>query len=172
MIYNKGWYLYISLLFIFFLFLWSGCYSFTGGGATLSKEVKTIQIKQFLNNTVFPNTFLAPEFTNGLQNIFRNRTSLTAVDHDGDLVLEGEFTRYYTEMVNVRNGRVQSNRLRVKVKVRYKNKKQPTKDFEQEFETFEDFISNETLLQAGPRLIPLMVEKLSNEVFNKIYDDW
>ncbi|XOD67779.1 MAG: LptE family protein [Flavobacteriales bacterium Tduv] len=150
----------------------SGCYSFTGGGSTLSKEVKTIQIEQFLNNTIFPNTSLAPEFTNRLQNIFHNRTSLIAVDHDSDLVLEGEFTKYDTEVFNISNDRIQGSRLRVKVKVSYKNKKQPTKDFEQEFETVEDFSSDETLLQAGPRLIPLIVERLSNEVFNKVYNDW
>ncbi|XOD69285.1 MAG: LPS assembly lipoprotein LptE [Flavobacteriales bacterium AspAUS03] len=172
MAYSKKIYRYKFILFSLGFFLNACSYSFSGGGATLSKEIKMIQIEQFLNNTISPNTSLAPDFTKKLQNIFRDRTSLIAVENDGDLVLEGEFTQCDTEVINISNDRSQGNRLIVKVKVRYRNKKQPTKYFEQEFETFEDFGSDETLSLIEPRLIPLIVERLTNEVFNKVYNDW
>ncbi|XCI75554.1 MAG: LptE family protein [Flavobacteriales bacterium] len=172
MAYNKNFYQYRFVLFSLGLFLNACSYSFSGSGATINKEVETIQIEQFLNNTISPNSSLAPNFTKKLQNIFRDRTSLIAVEDSGDLVLEGEFTQYDTEVININNDRAQGNRLRVKVKVHYRNKKQPTKDFEQEFETFEDFGGGEILALIDPRLIPLIVERLTNEVFNKIYNDW
>lgn len=156
------------------LLLLSSCYSFSGGASSIGPEVKTIQINQAVDNSSFPGTKLVPTFMRELQNIFRNRTNLTILPNDGDIVLEEEFLSYNQTPLNIQGNKAQKTRLTIKIRVRYSNKKEPKQNFEQEFEVQQEYPANETLFSGTVqnKLVSIIVEQLVNNIFNKVANNW
>ncbi|MEZ5197596.1 MAG: LptE family protein [Bacteroidales bacterium] len=89
--------------FLFFsLILLGGCsmnYSFTG--ASISPEVKTINIKYFPNNASLVEPTLSQKLTDALRDKFASETNLIIVNEGGDLILEGSITQYRTTPVAI-----------------------------------------------------------------------
>ena len=71
-----------------------GIYSFTGADIDYSKT-KSFQVNYFQNNAAIVEPGMAREFTQQLQNLLQNQTSLDLVNSGGDLTYEGEITEYY-----------------------------------------------------------------------------
>ena len=67
----------------------SGCgvYSFTG--TSISPDVKTISVQNFVNETGLGPTRLSQTFTEKLKEYFLQNSNLKLVKYDGDLQLEG-----------------------------------------------------------------------------------
>lgn len=164
-----------SLLSVF-LFLQS-CYSFTG--SSLSPETKTIQIKNFPNNTAF-NPNLSQEFTVALQNRFLQRTSLKGTNENPDILIEGEISDYQIAPTTISNpvdadgGRIQAaqNKLTITVKVRYENKIEKEKSFEKSFTDEANFNSDLDIYAIENQQTKLVYERLINKIFNEIVANW
>ena len=71
-----------------------GIYSFTGADIDYSKT-KSFQVNYFQNNAAIVEPGMAREFTQQLQDLLLNQTSLDLVNSGGDLTYEGEITEYY-----------------------------------------------------------------------------
>ena len=85
-------YTMIAMAVFSLLMVSCGIYSFSG--VSISPSVKTIQVDVFPNNAPLVNPTLSSYFTNELQDVYSSRTSLMMVKNNGDLVVEGEITRY------------------------------------------------------------------------------
>lgn len=159
---------------IFSLILLSSCYSFSGGASSLNSEIKTIQINPVKDNSSFPGTNLVPKFMTELRNIFSSRTNLRPLENAGDIVLEGEFFKYDEIPVNIEVGKAQKTRLTMRFRLRYTNKKEPKRNFEQDFEAQGEYSANETLFSpmVQNKLIIALVEQLVDKVYNKVANDW
>src|SRR5690554_7957185 len=91
---------YPKLLGVIFLtlslFSLQGCgiYSFTGADINYN-TTKTVQVSHFQNNAPIVEPSVSRNFTQKLQEISMNQTSLDLVNRNGDLVYEGKITQYY-----------------------------------------------------------------------------
>ncbi len=147
-------------------------YSFTG--ASIPPEVKTIRIDHFPNNAPLVNPTLNQVFTDALRDKFQSQTSLMIVNDGGDLVIEGEIIDYNTRPAAIQSDdRAALNRLTIAVKVSYINKFDESQNFSmQTFTRYEDYDSTEDLTAVSDNLVPIIVEYLVEDIFNKTVVNW
>jgi len=162
------------LIGIFFLLiLASGCgvYSFTG--ASIPPEAKTISVQYFQNRAPLIEPTLSAYFTDALRDMFVNQTNLNMIDRNGDLAIDGEIVDYKTTPVAIQSDQTSAlNRLTVTVNVRFVNKFEPDKDFEQKFTQYKDYSSDTDLSTVKDELISEITEMLTTDIFNKAVINW
>lgn len=151
-----------------------GCiikYSFTG--ASLSPDIKTISIQNFPNhaNLIYPS--LSQDLTESLKDKFNSQTRLDMIDENGDIQFEGEITDYSTKSVSIQGNETAAlNRLTINVKVKYTNNIEPAQSFESSFSAFEDYDSSKSLDQVEGSIVPQILEKIIEDIFNKSVANW
>jgi len=164
----------ITLLFLFFFGSQScGIYSFTGADIDYS-TTKTFQVSNFQNNAPIVEPGIARLFTQQLQDLLLNQTSLDLVNNTGDLVYEGEITEYYTAPITATaSNTAAQNRLTIAINVRFYNTKTSEKDFEQRFTFYKDYGGDTQL--SGSQLedvIDEIYERITQDIFNKSLANW
>jgi hypothetical protein len=148
----------------------TGGYSFTGGDVG---GAKTITIKQFPNYAPLINPTLSQEFTEGLRDIFINRTDLVAESDGGDLIFEGSIQDYRIQYISAQaNETSAQNRLTITVNVVFTNQLEPDKSFESKFSRFKDYDSDQSLSEVEASLVSEMVEELAEDIFNRSVVNW
>ncbi|MEL0008828.1 MAG: LPS assembly lipoprotein LptE, partial [Flammeovirgaceae bacterium] len=117
----------IKHLFILFTIYGCGVYSFTG--ASISPEVKTISFQNFFNNSPLGPSNMSVLFNEKIKDYFERNTSLTIVDENGDLEIEGTIEDFSLSPVapTAEGGRNSQyftglTRLTVRVNATYLNK--------------------------------------------------
>lgn len=150
-----------------------GVYSFTGADIDYS-TTKTFQVSYFRNTAQQVEPGIDREFTQDLQDLLLNQTSLDLVNNNGDLVYEGEIVEYYTAPITATSqSTAAENRLTIGVNVRFYNTKESQKDFEQRFSFYYDY-SGSTLL-SGAQLddaVEIIFERITQDIFNKSLANW
>lgn len=152
----------------------NGCtvkYSTTG--ASMTEEMKTISVMYFPNRAEIVNPSLSSEFTEMLKDKFISQTKLEMISEGGDLNFEGEISQYYTRPAAIRGDETASlTRLTVGIKVVFTNDKDPGKNFESTFSHFEDFDASRSLDQVEGELLPDILERIIEDIFNKAVVNW
>ena len=164
----------ITILLLFFFGIQScGVYSFTGADIDYS-TTKTFQVSNFQNNAPVVEPGIARLFTQQLQDLLLNQTSLDLVNNNGDLVYEGEITEYYTAPITATaSNTAAQNRLTIGINVRFYNTKASEKDFEQRFTFYKDYDGGTQL--SGSQLdavIDEIYERITQDIFNKSLANW
>jgi len=148
-----------------------GVYSFTG--ASIPPEAKTVSVKYFPNKAQLVVATVSPVFTETLQDHFVNQTTLEMVERNGDIALEGEIVDYRTSPVAIQGDQTAAlNRLTISVNVRFVNKYEPDKEFEQKFTQFIDYPTEQDLNAIQGDLIVTLTEMLATDIFNKAVINW
>ncbi len=163
----------IAVIVLSITFLQScGVYSFTG--ASISPDVKTVEISDFPNYAQLVNPSLEQTFTIGLQDLFLNQTNLSLVNNNGDLQFEGEITEYrVTPSANTANSTAAQNRLTIAVKVRFYNNKDEDQNFEKTFSHYEDFDANKDLSGSfEDAIVNVILERIFENIFNEAVANW
>lgn len=146
-------------------------YSFTG--ASIAPSVKTFTVDFFPNRARLVNPNLSQQFTEGLQDKLIKQTSLNQIQESGDLEFSGQITDYEVRPMNIQEGDLAAqNRLTVTVKVKYTNNKDHEQDWEKTFTAYEDFDSNNSLNTVEESLVPEIIKKLTDDVFNASIANW
>lgn len=164
---------YTTALLALVTFLQScGVYSFTG--ASISPDVKTVQITDFPNYAQLINPSLEQTFTQGLLDLFLNQTNLTLVNNNGDLQFEGEITEYRViPTATTGNSTAAQNRLTIAVKVRFYNNKDEEQNFEKTFSHYADFDANKDLSGSfEDALVQIILERIFENIFNEAVANW
>ncbi|MBC8153260.1 MAG: hypothetical protein H7Z72_10145 [Bacteroidetes bacterium] len=154
------------------LFAACGVYSFTGTNP-LSPDLKTVTINNFTLQTAGGPANLPLTLNERLKEYYQRYTNLKVVPANGNLVLEGSITGY--ELVAVAptaQDQAGVNRLQITVQVRFNNNKDDTKNFDQAFSFYKDFPQNQTLTQNEAQLVPLILDQIVLDIFNKTAGDW
>ena len=154
-------------------FVLTGCgiYSFTG--ASIPAEAKTVSVQRFPNNANLVNPLLSDMVTNTLRDYFMNQTTLNVVPDNGDLAIEGEIVDYKTTPTAITGDQVAAlNRLTVTVNVRFYNRFDESKNFEQKFSQYEDYQSNLDLNTVQNEILEVICQKLCEDIFNKAVVNW
>jgi len=148
-----------------------GVYTFTG--ADIHPEIKTISISYFQNQAALVQPVLSQKFTEALQDRFIQQTSLDLISADGDIKFEGYISDYHVKPISISsNDQANQNRLSIKVFVRFNNKIEPTKSYEQSFSRFADFDSSLSLTSVEENLIDEIIIELIEDIFNKAVVNW
>ncbi|SRR5690554_2600681 len=150
-----------------------GAYSFTGADINYN-TTNTVQVNYFQNIAPIVEPGIARDFTQKLQDLLLNQTSLDLVNNNGDLVYEGEITQYYISPITATSdSRAAQNRLTIGINVRFYNTKEPLKDFEQIFSFYYDYPG--TMQLTGSQLdaaVDIIFERLTQDIFNKSLANW
>lgn len=166
-------YIYLSLLPI--LLVAVACtVSYKMNGASIDyTKTKTISIKDFRNLAALVNPNFAPVFNESLRDIFNKQTRLKPVNNNGDLQLEGEITNYELAPMSIQSSGISSEtRLTVTIKVRFVNKANPAKNFEKTMSAFQNFSNAKTLVQVQDEICQLIINELTETIYNQTVADW
>ncbi len=160
-------YILFSYVFIHIL----SCYSFKG--ASLSPELKTIQISNIRMETAGGPSNLSLSINEKLKEYFQRNSTLKITGQNPDLQIEGTIVGYdLTPQAPTSDDKAGLNRLTLRVQFQLTNRLDETKNFDQEFSFYQDFPQNQTLSQVEKTLIPKLIDQIILDLFNKIAGDW
>ena len=147
--------------------------SYSFSGTSIQPDVNTITINYFEYNAPKVNPSLSNDLTEALKTQFRKMTRLEQVEMDGDLEIEGEVTGYDVKATAVTADEVAAqNRLTVTVKIKFTNRKYPEDDLEQNFSSYSDYDSTQSLDAVESTLCKEIVDKLIEDIFNATVAQW
>jgi len=145
-------------------------------GASLSAGEKTISVAYFPNRAPIVNPTLSQELTEKLKDKFIAQTSLDMISDNGDLIFEGDIVGYDTKPIaitgNDQTDKASLNRLTITVNVKFTNQKEVKNSFESKFTAYEDYSSDQGLDAVEGELVPLILEKLIEDIFNRSVVNW
>lgn len=160
-----------SLLITLFFLSSCGKYSFTG--TTLSSELKTITINNFVMATAGGPASMPLTLTEKLKEYYQRNTGLKIKPNEGDLFLDGSITNYELTPVSVTSGdKAAMNRLTIVVEVRFMNKMKEDENFEKEFSFYQDFPQEQSLSQVESTLVPKILDQIVLNIFNDTAAQW
>ena len=146
-------------------------YSFTG--VNIATNVKTFMVDYFPNRARLVNPNLSQLFTEGLQDKLIKQTSMNQQSESGDLEFSGQITDYEVRPINISQGDLATqNRLTITIKVKFTNNKDHEQDWEKTFTAYEDFDSNNSLSAVEDSLVPEIIKKLTDDIFNASIANW
>lgn len=137
-------------------------------------KVKTVSIAEFQNQSEYVYAPLAIQFNQELKDMFIQQTRLQLVNSGGDLEISGEITGYnqYNQGVDA-SGYSSEVKLTLTVKVNYVNNTNHEEDFEEQvFSAFQTYESTQLLTAVQDQLIPLMIEDITEQIFNSTVANW
>jgi len=166
--------IYRSLLILIILVLSTfscGIYSFSG--ASISSEVKSISVKQFINSSSLAPTVLANSLTDQLKNKFLLETNLIPTNSDGDLVFSGQITNYSINPIAIQTDETASkNRLSITIKVKFINIRDKESNYNKTFSRYVDYESSEDFTNIEEYLNEEVVSQLVDDIFNEALTNW
>jgi len=142
-------------------------------GATIPVEAKTVSVAFFANNTTLGSPSLSQKFTEKLRDMVSTQTSLALMKQNGDLQFEGSITDYNIAPVAIQStDQAANNRLTITVNVKYTNKFDATKNFEQLFTRFADYKASSAISSVEADLITEINRQLTEDIFNRAFNNW
>jgi hypothetical protein len=127
----------------------------------------------FPNRAKLINPTLSTDITEKLKDKMLKQTSLKETTENGDLVFEGQITDYEVRPMAIQKEDVAAqNRLTVIVRLKYTNNKDHEQDFDRSFSAFEDFSSSMSLNDVESSIVPEIIEKLMEDIFNATIANW
>ncbi len=165
--------LYSIMVFMLGAVLNSCSIKYSFSGTNLSPDIKTYSVYYFNNRARLVNPTLSQTFTEELKDKLRRQTSLKEAAENGDLIFEGYFDNYEVRPMSIqKDDAAAQNRLTISVKVKYTNSKDPDVNFEKSFSAFEDFDSTQSLSDVEDSLVPDIIDKLLEDIFNATIANW
>lgn len=141
-------------------------------GATIPPEAKTISVGFFQNNTSLGAPSLSQRFTEKLRDVVSQQTNLTLIKQNGDLQFEGYIAEYNVSPIAISADVASQNRMTITVNVKYTNKFEPSKNFEQNFTRFQDVSSDKNISSIEPELVQEIYRQLTEDIFNRAFNNW
>jgi hypothetical protein len=116
---------------------------------------------------------MGPMFNNALKDKFRTRTKLTQVKRNGDLIIEGEITKYDQRNKSVSaEGYSAQTELSITVNVRFTNNVNHNEDFEQQFTAQQSYDTTQSLTSVQDELVGQMIKDICDQIFNATVANW
>lgn len=156
------------------ILLTTGCkVKYSLNGATIPVEAKTVSVGYFENNTSLGSPAISQKFTEKLRDVVSTQTNLALMKQNGDLKFEGSIINYNIAPVAIQsNDQAANNRLTITVNVKYSNRFDVTKNFEQNFTRFADYKANTTISSQEDVLLSEINRQLTEDIFNRAFNNW
>lgn len=168
----------VMLMPVFALFfLLTGCIKYSFTGTNIDPGIKTMSIQNFENNSGEGPSFLTNLVSEEFRTYFQRNSNLKLAQQNGDIQLEGQILSYNFSPSAIQNDETQgdiagSNRLTIRLQVRFHNTKDPKQDFDQAFSSYRDFPQNVNISQIDERALREIVERMVQDVFNRSLANW
>ena len=159
------------------LFIWScGVYSFTGA----STAAETIVVAEFFNNTDLAPANLAQTFTNDLKDYYQRNSSLSVVQEDGELRIEGAIVEYAIRPIapvaagnNQLADAAALTRLTIGVRTSYEDTLEPKNSFkDRTFSFYADFPNTQDITSIQEQLEKKIFDQILLDIFNATVANW
>ncbi len=142
-------------------------------GATIPPEAKTVSVEYFGNQTSLAGPHIPQKFSEKLRDVLLTQTSLALIPKNGDLQFSGYISDYNVSPVSIQSGdKPALNRLTISVVVKYTNPYDKSKSFEQTFTRFSDYDSSLPISQKEADLLPEIFRQLTEDIFNRAFNNW
>ncbi|MCE3227759.1 MAG: hypothetical protein K0S32_2310 [Bacteroidetes bacterium] len=142
-------------------------------GASIPEEAKTVSVGFFTNNTTLGAPSLSQRFTEKLRDVVSQQTRLALIKQNADLQFEGYISDYNVAPIAILStDQAAMNRLTISVQVKYTNKFEASKNFEQVFSRFADFKSTENIAAVEADLVTEIYRQITEDVFNRAFNNW
>ena len=166
--------IYKGMVALMAMLLVSCTVSYKFNGASINYDIiKSISIENFPNRALYQWGPMESMFNNALSDIYVNQTKLQQVNRNGDLQLSGEITAY--DQVNKSissDGYSSMMQLKMTVKVKFENTKNPTEDFERQFSASREFDASQQLNDVQDELVNQMIKEIVEQIFNATVANW
>jgi len=164
----------IGILTLFYISIYTSCkISYTFTGASIAPDVKTFSVYYFPNRARLVNPTLSTDFTEKLKEKLLKQTSLREITENGDLIFEGQITEYEVRPMAIqKEDMAAQNRLTIGIRLKFTNNRDHEQDFDRTFTAFEDFASNLSLNDVESSIVPDIIEKLLDDIFNATIANW
>lgn len=164
-----------NFILVFLVAALSSC-SYSFGGASIPKEMKTATVRVFENTAPLVVPTLSNQFTEAVKTRIRNQTSLSITPTDGQATFEGRITGYDIKPVALQSSSTPTagaNRLTITVSVKYTNTLNTKSSFDQSFSRYYDFPLNGAPIQSLlPQAIENINKQLTEDIFNRAFAQW
>lgn len=156
------------------LFAFNSCkVKYSLNGATIPIEAKTVSVAFFANNTTLGTPSISQKFTEKLRDVVSTQTNLSLMKQNGDLQFDGAIIDYNVAPVSIQsNDFAANNRLTITVNVKYTNKFDASKNFEQNFSRFADFKASTSISSQEDVLLTEINRQLTEDIFNRAFNNW
>jgi hypothetical protein len=152
--------------------------NYSMSGSTTS--AKTISITEFYNNTELGQANMGQTFTNQLKNYIIQNSSISVVQGEGELQIEGEITDYrLTPIAPTATGDpnqvnyASSTRLTITVRASYVNTIDETMSFQDRtFSFYKDFPNDQNFTDVEEQYTRQIFERIVNDIFNASVANW
>ena len=112
-------------------------------------------------------------FNNALSDKYVSQTKLQQVPRGGDLSLSGEITSYDQGNKSISSdGYSSMMQLKMSVKVKFENAKNPSEDFERQFSASREFDSSQQLNDVQDELVTQIIDEIVEQIFNATVANW
>lgn len=163
----------VVLMLVAFAILYSCKPRISLSGASIPPEAKTVSVAFFTNNSSLAPPSLSQIFTEKLRDVVSQQTNLALMKQNGDLSFEGSIVDYNVAPVAIQaSDKAGSNRLTIVVSVKYFNKFDEAKNFDQTFSRFADYPSDVSLSSKESELMQEINRQLTEDIFNKAFNNW
>jgi len=161
----------VSYLVLLTSYILSSCYSFKD--VSIPPEVKTVKVNYIDNRARIVNPQLSQRLTDKLRQKIVNQTRLSQTNSDdAHYDISGQITDYYVTTSGISNQQAASNRLNVTVHLIFKNRLDDKKNFEADLTRNFDYSASKSLSAAEAELTDLIVQNMTDEIFNRIFSNW
>lgn len=166
-----------GLLLLIAAFSGCGVYSFTG--ASISPNVKTISIQNFFNNATLGPSNMSVLFTEKIKDYYQQNTSLSLIENNGDLQLEGYISDYTIAPVSATSSGNNDqadfstvSRITISVFASYVNTQDDEFDFERKFSFFVDAPQSEDISANEEQYVEEIFDQIILDIFNASVANW
>ena len=152
----------------------TGCsINLTFNGASIPEDLNTVSVQYFENRAPLINPQLGQTMTEKLKDRLTNESRLKLVSGMGDVDFSGVIREYNVRPMAIQADAISAEtRLTVGIEVRYRNFKNPKDNWESTFSAYEDFPSEQNITEVEDELVDLIIDKLTENIFNKAFANW
>lgn len=163
----------LLLLSVWFLFCNSCTVKYSTTGASISPDLKTVSVAYFPNRSENVQPQFSQQLTEKLREKIRQNTNLVLISDGGDAQFEGEITGFSQQPTAIQgNETAAKNRFTVSIKVKFINTIDPKQSFDASFSRFKDYSSEKTFEQGTSEFTEVIIDELTEDIFNKAFVNW
>lgn len=164
--------LQIKILIAFIPMLLSvTCYTFKD--ASFPPDLKTFEVAYFPNQAELVNPALSQQFTEALKDKILRESNLNLVSENGHVAFSGAITEYSVTPVAATSGETVSlNRLKIVVKVDFKNNQEEKGSWTSAFSRFVDYSSSLNFSTNENSFVEEIIAQVVDDVFKKAFVNW
>ena len=160
-----------SIILLGFLISTSSCYSFKN--ASVSPDLQYFFVEEFRITARNAPPTINTDFEEALKNKIRNESRLILNRELAQVRFDGSISGYSVQALAPEPGEtVALNRLFVTISIKYQDETDPDKDWNQSFNEYAEFSSDQILSDVEDELLISIFEQLTENIFNKAFGDW